>query len=266
MAADEYQAQNGNEELWRTIFADGHPDLLKQQWLHRKLPTRPRCRLCLVPFSGLGGWIMRLRGKGPNSRNPNFCNACDKFLEAFPGGVETEMSMLYVDIRQSTEYADGHEAASVSRRINAFLNHATRKVTDHDGFVMAFYGDCVVAAWPPGFSGGGHAQKANRAALELVEEGTIVSHSGEPIPVGVGVHTGDIFIGTVSALGGSLRDVSIFGSNVNLTARMAAQAGVSQVLASAAHLRACGKRPEDYPSETVELKGFAEPVAVYSLT
>ena len=147
MASEEFQPQDGNEELWRTIFAVGHPDLQKQHWLHRKLPTRPRCRLCLVPFSGIGGWIMRMRGKGRNNRNPNFCNACDKFLEAFPGGVEIEMSMLYVDIRQSTEYADGHEAASVSQRINAFLNHATRTVTDHDGFVMAF---TATAWWPPG--------------------------------------------------------------------------------------------------------------------
>ncbi len=265
MAAEEYQQQEGNEELWRTVFAVGHPDLLKQHWLHRKLPMRPRCRLCLVPFRGIGGWIMRRRGKAPNNRNPNFCNACDKFLEAFPGGAEIEMSMLYADIRQSTEYADGHEAASVSQRINTFLEQATRAITDHDGFIMAFYGDCVVAAWPPGFSGENHAQKAHAAGRALVGAGGVVSHTGEPIPVGVGLHTGDIYIGTVSALGGSLRDVSIFGSNVNLTARMAARAAASQVLASGEHLAACGLNDGDFASEEAELKGFAEPVRVYSI-
>ena len=67
---------------------------------------------------------MRRKGKAPNSRNPNFCNACDKFLEAFPGGAEIEMSILYVDIRHSTEYTQEHNSADVSQRINRFLSEA----------------------------------------------------------------------------------------------------------------------------------------------
>ncbi len=261
----EYQQQQGNDELWRTIFADGHPDLNKQHWLHRKLPKRPRCRLCMVPFRGIGGWIMRKKGKTQNSRNPNYCNACDQFLETFPGGTEVEMSMLYVDIRQSTQYADGHDAADVSQRINAFLNQAVNIITDSDGFVMAFYGDCIVAVWPPGFSGEHHALKAQQAALALVQENSLRGPDGKAIPVGVAINTGDIYIGTVTALQGTFRDVSVFGSNVNLTARMAARAAMSQVLTTAANITACGKNPADFPSEEVELKGFSQPQKIYRL-
>ncbi len=258
------EQQEGNEELWRTIFADGHPDLLKQHWLHRKLPLKPRCRLCLVPFRGIGGWIMRRKGKAQNSRNPNFCNACDQFLESFPGGAEIELSMLYVDIRQSTEYATGHSAAEVSQRINAFLNQAIGIITDHDGFINAFYGDCIVASWPPGFSGESHALKALTAATELVKKENIVSN-GETIPVGVGVNSGKVFISTVTALQGTFRDVSVFGSEVNRTARMAAMAKAGQVLGSAENLSAAGKTPSDYDFEAVEMKGFSDPVDVYTI-
>ena len=96
--SEQYEQQQGNEALWTTIFADGHPDLLKQHWLHKKLPTRPRCRMCKAPFKGIGGWLMRRKGKQQNSRNPNFCNACDAFMQNYPGGAEIEMSMLFVDI------------------------------------------------------------------------------------------------------------------------------------------------------------------------
>jgi adenylate cyclase len=260
-----YEQQQGNEDLWRTIFSDGHPDLLKQHWWHRKLPQKPRCRLCLVPFEGIGGWIMRRRGKTRNSRNPNFCNACDKFLEAFPGGAEIEMSMLYVDIRHSTEYAEGHLPANVSQRINDFLNQAIDIITDHDGFIMAFYGDCIVAAWPPGFCGENHGLKAQQAAIALVRNKIIVRDSGEEIPIGVGVHSGKIYISTVSALQGTFRDVSIFGSNVNLTARMAARAAASQVLGSAENIQAAGKDPDGFAHEAAELKGFTDPVEVYTI-
>ena len=148
---NEYQPQKGNEDLWKMLFAAGDPKLQKMQNFHLKLPAKPRCRLCMAPFKGLGGWLMRLKGKSRNNRNPNFCNACDKFLDTFPGGADIELSILFVDIRRSTEYTESHDPASVSQRINIFLNEAINIITENDGFINAFYGDCVVAAWPPGF-------------------------------------------------------------------------------------------------------------------
>jgi len=263
--AEEYQSQQGNEELWKMLFAVGDPKLQKMQRLNTRLPAKPRCRLCMAPFKGLGGWIMRLKGKGRNSRNPNFCNACDKFLEAYPGGAEIDLSLLYVDIRNSTEYTQSHETNSVSQRINLFLNEVTRVITDNDGFIVAFYGDCIVAAWPPGFSGKDHAQKAFRTAELLVKNKNLVDADGESIPVGVGVHTGSVYIGTVSALKGTIRDVSIFGSNVNLTARLASHAKAMQALCSREHILAAGRQPENFDSEQAELKGFDEPVEIYSI-
>ena len=260
-----FKQQSGNEELWYTVFQQGHPDLAKQHWLHRKLPTRPRCRICLAPFRGIGGWWMRLKGKGQNNRNPNYCNACDQFLQTFPGGAEIDMSILFVDIRQSTQFAENHEAAAVSQRVNSFLNQAIGLITEHDGFVMAFYGDCIVAAWPPGFSGENHAAKALQAASSLVRSNRLVSESGEPIPVGVAVHSGKMFISTVSALEGTFRDVSVFGANVNQAARMADIAAAGQALSSAESLAAAGLNPDAYERKPVELKGFTDAVEVYTI-
>lgn len=264
--SEQYEQQQGNEELWKTIFGVGHPDLLKQQWLHQKLPQKPRCRLCLAPFKGIGGWFMRRKGKAPNSRNPNYCNACDSFLETFPGGAEVDMSVLYVDIRQSTEYSQSHKTADVSQRINHFLSEATRIITDNDGFIMAFYGDCVVAAWPPGFSGNDHAQKVFKTAQQLVKDKNMVDSAGDPIPIGVGIHTGPVYIGTVTALQGSFRDISIFGNSVNLAARLASQASAMQALSTQENIVATGQKPDSYENDSVELKGFSEPVKAYTIS
>lgn len=261
--AGTYSPTSGNEGLWLQIFGEGHPDLAKQHRLHKRLPHDPRCKLCFVPFGGIGGWLMRLRGKGPNSRNPNFCNACDAFLAAFPGGAEVEMSMLYVDIRNSTQFADAASAAAVSGRINAFLDQATRSCVRTDGFVLAFYGDCIVAVWPPGFSGKDHAGKCLQAARQLSQL-RMHDPQGHRIPVGVGAHVGKVFISTVSALQGSFRDVSIFGRNMNITARLAAQAAAGEALVSAELVKASGDMPSAVARE-LQLKGIAEPVTAYSL-
>lgn len=223
-----YQPTEGNPDLWATVFGPGHPDLLKQHRMHRILPSKPRCRMCLVPFGGIGGWIMGKRGKAPSKRNPHYCSACDGFLEAFPGGAEVDMSILYVDIRNSVSAAEGMASQAVSERVNTFLKTATDIITNQDGFVMAFYGDCVVAVWPPGFSGADHAAKAVSTAQTLQR----AFGAASAIPAGIGVHSGPVFIGTVEAGQGTFRDISIFGHSVNVTARLASAAPPGEALAS----------------------------------
>ncbi len=249
--------ETGNEELWHTIFADGHPDLLKQHRLHRLLPHEPRCRMCLVPFKGLGGWWMARRGKAPSSRNPHYCSACDGFLETFPGGAEVEMSLLFVDIRQSTAYARQASPADVQARISAFLDAATEAITDNDGFIMAFYGDCVVAVWPPGFSGPDHADKALAAAQALIRP-DLIEGQETAVELGVGLHKAAVYIGTVAAAKGLFRDVSIFGEEVIICARLASLAGPGQVCATPATAARGEAKPE-------MLKGFDDPVEVITL-
>lgn len=252
-----YEQQSGNEDLWKQVFGAGHPDLVKQHRFHARLPRDPRCKLCFAPFEGLGGFYLRFKGKGRSSRNPNFCNACDGFLEAFPGGAEVEMSMIFVDVRNSTAFAQDASPTMVSARINAFLDAVTQTIIQSDGFLLAFYGDCVVAVWPPGFSGPDHARKALGAARALVRDKTVVDDSEDPIPFGVGVHCGPVFIGTIQAAKGLFRDVSVFGHNVNLTARLAGKAAPSRALVSAALMTEAG---EDIPQKDilkVSLKGIA---------
>lgn len=255
----EYVKEDGNSELWHTIFAEGHPDLSAQQKFHSRLPKDPRCKLCGAPFGGLGGLYMRFRGKIMSNRNKHYCNACDGFLDTFPGGAEVEMSVLFADIRNSTAFAEAAGPQAASARVNRFLTEATNTITDNDGFILAFYGDCVVAVWPPGFSGPDHAAKALKAAK------AVASHSGggaEDVPVGVGVHTGPVFIGTVQAAQGLFRDVSIFGVEVNITARLAAQAAAGEALASAEAFTASGRSSE---TNSYDLKGISRPVEAGAL-
>lgn len=249
-----YEPTDGNGELWATVFGPGHPDLLKQHKMHKLLPSAPRCRMCLVPFGGIGGWVMSKRGKAPSSRNPHYCNACDGFLDAFPGGAEVEMSILYVDIRNSVAAAEGAPAADVSKRINSFLKRATEIITQGDGFVMAFYGDCVVAVWPPGFAGPDHVGKAIATARKLRD----AFGGNSDVPAGTGVHTGPVYIGTVEAGKGTFRDISIFGHAVNVTARLASAAQAGQALASG-DCATLAKLPMEH-AQSLEMKGMSTPV------
>jgi adenylate cyclase len=252
---------DGNSELWHTIFALGHPDLSAQREFHARLPRDPRCKLCKAPFAGIGGLYMRFRGKGASSRNKNYCNACDVFLETFPGGAEVEMSILFADIRNSTAFAETAGPKAASDRVNRFLDTATAIITENDGFILAFYGDCIVAVWPPGFSGPGHAASAVAAGREIARS---LGTGADTVPVGVGVHMGSVFIGTVQAAKGLFRDVSIFGVEVNVTARLAASAAAGETLASLEILEAA-KADTGAEMRCLELKGISRPVRASAL-
>lgn len=257
MTDEDFARDSGNEELWRHVFGVGAADLLDQRVYHGGLPSPPRCRMCKAPFGGVGGRLMRLKGKRPAKRNPHYCNACDTFLENNPGGAEVPMSLLYADIRKSTEFVREHPPSEVLHRINLFLEMATDAITDSDGFVLAFYGDCVLANWPPGFSGADYVAKAVQAGRE------IAAASGKAgIPVGIGVHASEAYMCSVLAARGSFRDVSVFGEAVNVVARLSDAAAAGEVLVSAEAADAAGV---DGSPDTLMLKGFDDPVAVRRL-
>lgn len=250
----EWTPESGNTELWEHVFGVGAADLLDQRKFHSRLPSPPRCRLCKAPFGGLGGVFLRFRGKRPAKRNPNFCAACDVFLEQNPGGATVPMSMLYADIRNSTEFARTNAPADVTRRINTFLEMATHEITEEDGFVVAFYGDCVVANWPPGFSGPDYIARAGRAGLAIAK-----ASKKAGIPVGVGLHSGEAYIASVLANAGGFRDVSMFGEAVNVVARLSDQAAPSEVIMTAEISEALNLGEAD---EALDLDGFDMPVYV----
>lgn len=77
---------------------------------------------------------------------------------------------------------------------------------------------------------------------------------GSELPIGVGVHTGIISMGTVmSALRerGTYHDVQPFGDNVNVTSRLCGHAKTRHALISESTLVAAG-----VPTEGLELREF----------
>jgi adenylate cyclase len=78
----------------------------------------------------------------------------------------------------------------------------------------------------------------------------------------VGVHTGIAYVGTVSGTEGSVQDITALGDNVNVTARLASQAGAGEALVSEAACTAAGLDLRSAEQRQLLLKGKSEPVPV----
>ena len=196
---------------------------------------------------------MRLIGREQSKYNPRFCQPCATFND--PGGAEVVLTMLFADVRGSTNLAEQMSAVDFSRLMNRFYTVASHVLIRTDALVDRLMGDEVIGLYIPGFAGKEHPQRAIKAAQELLELTGHRAQEGPWLPVGVGVHTGAAFVGVVGGSGDNPSDFTALGDNVNITARLASEAGPGEILISNAAYEAAGLDLGDPERRELELKG-----------
>lgn len=247
------------EQEWYKMLTEGEPIPRRLYHLNGLLPTDPRCKLCAAPFKGWGGYIMHLMGRDPSRYNPRFCVKCQVWEH--PGGAEVVLTMLFADVRGSTTLAEQMNAREFSQLINRFYTVATHVLIQTDALVDRLMGDEAIGLYIPGFAGPTHPRKAIEAAQELLRLTGHRDSKGPWLPVGIGVHTGSAYVGVV---GGEDHpaDFTALGDNVNITARLASQAGPGEILISDATYAAAGIDLGALEHRQLELKGKSEATGV----
>ena len=181
---------------------------------------------------------------------------------AHPGGAEVDLSLLFVDVLGSTTMAEQMSATEFTRLMNRFYKVATNVLVKTDAFIDKLIGDEVMGVYLPIFAGTSHARAAVQAAQDLLRVTGHGDRGGAWLPVGVGVHTGITFFGTVSGVEGTFSDFTALGDNVNITARLASQAGPGEALISDEAYLAAGLDLGRVEKRQLELQGKSEPVSV----
>ena len=226
-----------NEEHWRAFLEQ--PDVMMGMGRHvfAHLPSSPRCQLCASPFVGAGGAVMRAIGKRQSPGNPLMCTSCEKQLLKRRGGAEVESSLLFADVRGSTQLGERLSPAAFRDTLARYYTVASDAVFANRGIVDKFVGDELVATFPP-FLGENHADRAVAAARDVLTATGHGDPNGPWLPVGAAVHTGRMWFGTVGE--GSHVEITVLGDVVNTTARLVAAAGAGEILVSADAAKAVG--------------------------
>jgi len=251
------------EEMWHKSLTEGNARLRRWRRFTGSLPSNPRCVNCHRPFAGIGGRLFRLTmGIKKSTKNPRYCADCHSFTTQFPGGAEIELTMLFVDVRGSTTIAETMNNTEFSHLMNRFYEATINVLVRADAFIDKLVGDEVTALFIPGFAGKEHARKAVEAGKALLQV-TGYGETGEPwVPIGVGVHTGTAWVGSIVGASGAGADFTALGDNVNIAARLASKAGAGEVLISEATYNAAGIEAKDLEKRDLELKGKSELVSV----
>jgi adenylate cyclase len=221
------------------------------------LPASPRCGICGAPFSGFGSRLVRPLGYRPSRKNPTLCATCVE--SSPPGGMTTEVGVLFADLRGFTSISERSEPEAVSALLRRFYSCA-EDVLFPEAVIDKLIGDEVMALYLPMY---GELEDPAATMLEQARELLALigygSDEGPFVEVGIGLDYGEAFVGNVGKR--SLYDFTAIGDVVNVAARLQGQAKGGEIVASGRLVEQLatpvGERIE------VELKGKAEPVVAY---
>ncbi len=209
----------------------------------------PAVAVAAAKASALSGMDLML----PDGTRVRACGIADRVVDD-----PERLFGLYLD----SPWAPPWDADVVARR-GARRGAAAEMIDDWDGIVDKFVGDGAVALFIPGFAGPDHAQSAISAARALLER-TGNDGSDPWIPVGVAVHTGTSFVGSVGE--GDACDFTAVGDTVNTAARLDGMAGAGEILVSASAAAAAGLETSGLERRSLELRGREQGVDAWVMT
>jgi class 3 adenylate cyclase len=178
-------------------------------------------------------------------------------------GETADVSVLFLDVRGFTAFAERAAAHDVVARLNALYEAVVPVILDHGGHANKFIGDGLLAVFGVPERHPDHAARAVAAAREiarLVREGA----AGD-LEIGVGVNSGRVVVGTIG--GGGRRDFTVIGDPVNTAARVEAATRETgdEILITETTLRALGDLGSDFEERpSVPLKGKTATVRLYA--
>ncbi len=125
----------------------------------------------------------------------------------------TNITILFSDIRNFTTMAENMSASDTFMFLNQYLAKLGPVVREHNGFIDKYIGDAIMAI----FTSTDDAVNAGLAMLRALDEFN-AEYADNAIRIGVGLHTGEVMLGTI---GETFRmEGTVIGDTVNLAARL----------------------------------------------
>ena len=131
-------------------------------------------------------------------------------------GERREVTVMFIDIRDFTPFAETHTAEDTVARLNDLFEIVVPAVVDAGGHVNKFLGDGALAVFGAPTDLSDHADAALSAAVAIRRR--VVERFGGELRIGIGINTGVVIAGTIG--GGGKLEFTLIGDVVNVAARV----------------------------------------------
>lgn len=187
------------------------------------------------------------------------------------GGQLASATVLFSDLRSFTALTERTDPDQLIAMLNRYFQAMSSVIVRHGGFVNKFGGDSLLAVFGTPLNPiDDHAGQAVAAAQEMVRAlasfNADQTRRGEPsVRFGVGIATGPVVAGNVGSE--DRLEYTVIGDTVNLASRLEAMTKTTgvPVLIGATTVAALYDASALVPMGEIDVRGKAEPVAVYTL-
>jgi class 3 adenylate cyclase/tetratricopeptide (TPR) repeat protein len=227
--------------------------------------TCPSCRAAVDPghpFCGACGFA--LTGGGETAKDGVAAGPAED-AEPLAGTHVAERrvcSVLFADLVGFTPLSETRDPEEVRELLSAYFDRARTVIGRYGGVVEKFIGDAVMAIWGTPVATEGDAERAVRAALDVIAAvAELGDELGAPdLEARAGVVTGEVAV-TVGQ-GGE----GVAGDAVNTAARIQSVAAPGAVWVDAATYRLAGASIGFADTGEHKLKGKSEPMHLWAAT
>ncbi len=141
------------------------------------------------------------------------------------GGIKSEVTILFADIRGFTSISETLSAEEVTGILNEYFSAVEPIIRKYDGVLNKFLGDAVMAIFGEPIKNKQHAINAVKCAHEILRKVKVLQakwiQEGKPkIAIGIGINTGEAFVGNVGSE--ERLEYTVIGDTVNLASRIEA--------------------------------------------
>ncbi len=176
-------------------------------------------------------------------------------LHAAPVAERRLVSVLFADLVGFTPFAEERDSEDVRETLTRYFDIARETITRHGGTVEKFIGDAVMAVWGTPTAHEDDAERAVRAALQLLDA---VRGLGDGIQARAAVLTGEAAVTL-----GSTSQGMVAGDLVNTASRLQGAAAPGTVLVGEATYRAASAAIAFEEAGEHALKGKTSPVPAW---
>ncbi|MBN8594583.1 MAG: GAF domain-containing protein [Anaerolineae bacterium] len=183
-------------------------------------------------------------------------------------GERVILSVIYADLRGSSEWAERTPPEELVDTLNQFLGAMTEIIFKYGGTLDKFVGDMVIGLFGTPLPMQDHALQAARAALDMQEAHTALQRhlkaAGHILPgMGIGISSGEAIAGE---FGHPIRtEFTALGRVMNLGSRLCGVAEAGQIVISESTYQLLAERVECTPLPPIQLKGISDYGTLYAL-
>jgi adenylate cyclase len=187
---------------------------------------------------------------------------------AAAAGQRLNVAVLFCDLRGFTPVAACLEPHDVRVLLDCYYERASRIILDHEGTVLRFVGDEVLAVFGAPLPQPGHITVAAWCARDLLAaapalHAELAAKGLPPVEYGIGLHAGDVIAADIGS--SAHRQYDLIGDTINVGSRLCDHAKRSEIILSQQVMSAVDRQINAEMLGPLELKGVGSRIIAYRI-